>query len=385
MKLDLIETHSIGSENIKTNFNDIGTDKPKRLSYEEMRQSLWEIHEFVQQVLIKDSPGFHITTKRNGSKVIESLALGRDHYKLINNYMARIPLPCKPAGLIGLFLDCCTELRLFFNPFGKPADFHRPGVNGAELFNALLDLIRKRAKKDKRCKRLLNISNDYDLTEMQSIVPYIKALFRQFPKILVVRVDLGYAADEAEKITFERASRDIKRFVNNRHWHACFENCIGFVIGREKGTGSMDDNGGTGRGYHFHCFVLFDGEVKKNDAELAEKIINYWKNRIVNSPRTAVSHHIKAWGHSCNLDKEKYAYCGIGMINHFDELKRSHMLYSLLYITKKSQPLGEDAPIRSKAMSKGNLKPQKIEYRGRRRQLMINGKKVLISREALLA
>lgn len=385
MKHDLIETHSIGSENIKTNFYNIGTDIPKLLSYEEMRQSLWEIHEFVQQVLTKESPGFYISIKRNGSKVIEPLALGRDHYKLINNYMARIPLPCEPAGFIGLFLDCCIELKLFYNPFGKAADFHRPGMIGAELFNALLDLIRKRARKDKRCKKLLNLSKDYDLVEMKSIVSYINAQFRRFPKILVVRVDLGYEANEAEKITFERASRDIKRFVNNRHWHACFENCIGFVIAREKGTGSSQENGGTGRGYHFHCFVLFDGQIEKNDVELSKRVIDYWENRIVNSPRTQDGDRIQVWKHNCNLYKDKYEYCGIGMIQHSDELKRSHLLYSILYITKESQPLGEGASPRSKSISKGNLKLQKIEYRGRKRQLMINGKKVLISREALLA
>lgn len=385
MTNDPIETHSIGYENIDINFDNTRIDKAELISYEAMRQPLWDIHEFVQQVLATESPGFDITTKRNGGKKIEPLRLGRKHYKLINNYMARIPLPCKPAGLIGLFLDCCIELRLFFNPFGKAANFHRPGMNGAEIFNALLVLIRNRAKNDNRCRRLLNISNDYDLVEMKSIVPYINALFRQSPKILVVRVDLGYEADEAEKITFARANKDIGRFVNNRHWHAFFEHCIGFVIGREKGTGAAQENGGNGRGYHYHCFMLFDGQIEKNDEGLGWKIIDYWKNRIVNSPRMPESQRIKAWGHNCNARKDEYQYCGIGMIKHFDELKRSHMFYSILYITKNSQHLGEDAPVRSKAMSKGNLKQKKVEYRGRKRQLMINGKKVLISREALLA
>ncbi len=385
MKPHSNNTHSITSENIELNLDNVRTVNPEQLSYEEMRQPLWAIHEFVQEVLAKDAPGFRITTKKNGSKMVEPLALGRRHYKLMNNYVARIPLPCKPAGLIGLFLDCCIELKLFFNPFGKPIDLHRPGMNGAELFNALLELIRKRAQTDKRCKKLLNLSTDYDLVEMKSIVRYINALFVNYSKILVVRVDLGYAADEAEKITFERASRDINRFVNNRHWHACFKHCIGFVIAREKGTGSAQENGGTGRGYHFHCFVLFDGQIEKNDVELSKQVIDYWENRIVNSPRTPDSDRIQVWKHNCNLYKDKYEYCGIGMIPHSDELKRSHMLYAILYITKESQPLGEAASARSKSMSKGNLKPPKVEYRGRQRQLMINGQRVQVPRQAMRA
>lgn len=86
--------------------------------------------------------------KKNGDKRIEPLSLGKRFYRLMNNFMARVPEGSDPAGFVGLFRDCCIELKLYYNPFGKVGDYHRPGtdgqdMNGAELFNALLELIRK--------------------------------------------------------------------------------------------------------------------------------------------------------------------------------------------------------------------------------------------------
>lgn len=353
--------------------------------YRSIREPLWDIHEFVRQVLSKEAPGFRIFVKKNGEKRIERLALGERFYQRINNFMTRIPEGSQPAGFVGLFRDCCIELQLYYNPFGKTGDYHRPGIdgkgmNGAELFNALLELIRKRAQSDKRCKDYLNFSEDYDFDELKSVVAYIDDLFVDYTKILVVRVDLGYQACETDKITFERAHRDIQRFINYRHWHACFKHCIGYVIGRERGTGSLKENGGHGRGYHFHCFILFDGQKVKNDVELSMKVIDYWQSHIVNSPRTPENERIKTWFCNCNARELDYRYNGIGMVPHSDELKRWHMIFAMIYLTKNSQGLGDDVPPGTRALTKGQCKPRKPETRGRPRRITIQGEKISIQR-----
>lgn len=382
-KQDSIDTHNMGSVSTAS----ATTDAPVRYNYVSMRQSLWDIHEFVRQVLSKEAPGFRITVKKNGDKRVEALALGERFYPLINNFMARIPLPCQPAGFVGLFLDCCIELQLFLNPFGKAGDYHRPGIdgkdiNGAELFNALLALIRKRARNDRRCKDYLNFAEDYDLNELKSVVAYFDDLFMDYSKILVVRVDLGYQAEEADKISFERAHRDIQRFINYRQWHGCFKHCIGYVIGRERGTTPIQIKGGNGRGYHFHCFILFDGQKEKKDVELAEKVIGYWENRIVNSRRTPDDERTKTYFFNCNHKARTagYQYDGIGMVQHSDELKRWHMISALIYLTKHSQALGDDVPPGTRALTKGQYKPRALETRGRPRQIMIQGEKVSVRR-----
>ncbi|WP_150428099.1 inovirus-type Gp2 protein [Dechloromonas sp. CZR5] len=347
------------------------------------REPLWDIFEFVRQVLSKEAPGFRIFVKKNGDKRIEALALGERFYRLMNNFMARIPESTDPAGFVGLFRDCCIELKLYYNPFGKAGDYHRPGadgkdMNGAELFNDLLELIRKRAQHDKRCKNYLNFAEDYDLDELRNVVAYFDDLFVDYSKILVVRVDLGYQACEADKISFERAHRDIQRFINYRQWHTCFKHCIGYVIGRERGTSSNTENGGNGRGYHFHCFMLFNGQKEKNDVELAKQIIDYWQTRIVNSRRTPADARTQTWFCNCNLGH--YRHNGIGMVQHSDELKRWHMISALIYLTKRSQSLGDDVPPGTRALTKGQHKPRALETRGRPRQYMIQGKKVSIQR-----
>ena len=366
--------HSIDSENPIID----STNIPNGDFYRSIREPLWNIHEFVRQVLAKESPGFRVLVSKNGNKRIEPMALGNRFYRLMNNYMGRIASSCQtePAGFVGLFLDCCVELALFYNPFGKPGDYHRPGINGAELFNALLELIRKRARSDRRCKDFLNFSEDYDLVELKGVAEYFDDLFVDFSKILVVRVDLGYQADEAEKISFEQAHSHIQRFINNRHWHHFFDHCIGYVIARERGTGSDLENGDNGRGYHFHCFILFDGQKEKNGVELAKKVIDYWENRIVNSPRTPADERIKTWYCNCNARESNYRYNGIGMVSHADELKRWHMIFAMIYLTKNSQGLGDDVPPGTRALTKGQYKSRELEKRGRPRQFVIQGEKV---------
>jgi hypothetical protein len=377
-------TNSMSATNAHSIESVIDSIQPELVSYRSTRNPLWDIHEFVRRVLSKEAPGFRITVKKNGTKTIEPLALGRWFYPLINHLMARIPLPlpCQPAGFVGLFMDCCIELQLFGNSFGKAGDYHRPGMNGAELFNALLELIRKRARTDRRCKDYLNFGEDYDLDELKSVVTYFDDLFLDYSKILVVRVDLGYQAEEADKITFERAHRDIQRFINYRKWHSCFKHCIGHVIGRERGTNSTEENGGNGRGYHFHCFILFDGQKVKDDVELARKIIDYWENRIVNSPRTPSEERIKTWAFNCNQKarNDGYRYNGIGMVQHSDELKRWHMISALIYLTKNSQALGDDVPPGMRAITKGLHKSKALEMRGRPRLVTVQGERIAVRR-----
>lgn len=361
---------------------------PESSYYQSLREPLWDIHEFVRQVLSKEAPGFHVTVKKNGDKRIVPLALGERFYHLMNNFMGRIPEGSQPAGFVGLFRDCCIELQLFYNPFGKEGDYHQPSIdgkdmNGAELFNALLELIRKRARSDTRCKDYLNFADDYDIDELKGIVEYFDDLFLEYSKILVVRVDLGYQADEADKINFERAHRDIQRFINIRRWYACFQHSIGYVVGRERGTGSVNENGGNGRSYHFHCFFLFDGQKVDDDVDLANKTVDYW-GRILNPRGTPEDERIKAWNFNCNFKawKSAYRYNGIGMVQQSDELKRWHMISAVIYLTKRTQGLGDDVPPRTRTLTKGVHKPRKFERRGRPRQIMIQGDKVTVPRSA---
>lgn len=68
------------------------------------------------------------------------------------------------------------------------------------------------------------------------------------------------------------------------------------------------------------------------------------------------------------------------MVQHSDELKRYHMISALIYLTKRSQGLGDDVPPGTRALTKGEYKPLAIETRGRPRQVMIQGEKVSVRR-----
>lgn len=68
------------------------------------------------------------------------------------------------------------------------------------------------------------------------------------------------------------------------------------------------------------------------------------------------------------------------MVSHSDKLKRWHMISALLYLTKNSQGLGDDVPFGTRALTKGQYKPRKLETRGRPRQMTIQGEKISVRR-----
>ena len=219
---------------------------------------------------------------------------------------------------------------------------------------------------------------------MKSIVRYINALFCLYSKLLVVRVDLGYSAELADSITFDQANDDITRFVNRHQWYPVFANWVGFVIGRERGTGSASENGGNGRGYHYHCYIFFDGQKEKNDKRLAEALTSYWDSRIVNRRNTPDDQRVQTWAHNCHKRDDQYAYSGIGRIAHSDEVKRTNLLYALLYLTKNSQELGDSAPPKSKSISMGQIPAHPYEPRGRPRQLAVGRKSVQVPKTSMV-
>lgn len=124
-----------------------GKINPELLNYEIYRQPLWGIHTFVENVLKTDKPGFDIYTNKRGKTVIKELPLSA-YYYLINDFTSRIPVRSDPVGFIGLFQECSIELGITNARPIAPGDVHLPGMNGAQLFNTLLELI------SRPCKRL---------------------------------------------------------------------------------------------------------------------------------------------------------------------------------------------------------------------------------------
>ena len=283
--------------------------------------------------------------------------LGR-YFPMINGFITRIPNGSNPGRYVELFLECAHELQIHQDGFTEAGMLHRPEMNGAELFNSFLELIRRKAKTIKKYVAAMKYVSNYDDRIFIRLKEYVDRLFLIYSKILVVRLDLEYAEDFSAFVTLSQAQRDIGAFISRRRYSELFMNCIGFVVAREKG-----ENGGA---YHFHAMLFFDGHKQRGDVYLAQRIgEDYWNGYI-----TRVSdkgEDLETRGSYFNCNAGDYEHNGIGMVSHSDEVKRTDLLYALLYLTKNSQEIGKDGRPKMKTITRANMPPLETARLGRPR------------------
>lgn len=328
------------------------------ISYKCTRYDLWDIHRFIEDVLASDEEGFKISTDKKGNKWIHQLSLGR-YFQMIRSFIARIPEGSKPSRYVGLFLECAQELQLHQDGFSKPGAPHRPRMNGAELFNALLKLIREKAKTISKFMKAVKYVANYDERIFFRFKEYVDRLFLIYSKVLVIRLDLEYADEWSPFVTLSQAQRDIGEFISRRRFSKLFENCIGFIVAREKGESEG--------AYHFHAMLFFDGHKQRGDVYLAQRIgEDYWVGYITRI--SAKGKDLETRGHYYNCNAKAYEHHGIGMVSYLDEVKRTDLLYAMLYLTKRSQDIGQDGPPKMRTITRGVMPPLEAARLGRPRE-----------------
>ena len=348
---------------------DSSTDETTRselIDYQCQRFPLWDIHRFVEQVLATDKPGFLIITDKRGKTRIQELPLAW-YFRLLRSYIERIPADVKLCPLIALFQESSAEMGLC-SEVTCAGDFTGPGIKEAERYNALLDLIRTKASTVTRYIEAKTYASTYDKRMFERLQGYIDRLFLVYSKLLVVRLDLEYGDDFAEYITLVQAQQDISRFVSLRRWNKHFEHCVGLIIAREHG-----DNG---CGFHFHCILFFDGQKRQQGINLGKAIgKDYWEGRITRISGQGDTLITRGRHFNCNSRQDEYRYQGIGMISHSDELKRSNLAYSLIYLVKEDQGLEGIAPPKTRTITRSVLPRAPETKRGAPRRISIGGKR----------
>ena len=82
---------------------------------------------------------------------------------------------------------------------------------------------------------------------------------------------------------------------------------------------------GPDKGFHYHMMFFFDGSKVREDGTLAKRIGQYWLNVVTNG---------RGVYYNCNADKSRYKNCGIGMVDHSDNVMRDGLVKAVLYLTK---------------------------------------------------
>ena len=185
---------------------------------------------------------------------------------------------------------------------------------------------------------------------LESTKKYIDDLSKKYSKLNIVRVDLGYTKEDSKSITFEDASKDLNKMLNNtRSKPTVFGEMVGYITKKELGED---------KGVHIHVAIIYNGNIVREDITKAQQIGEYWKNNITKG---------KGVFHNCS--KNEYKNKAVGIIDYKDEEKRKIFDEKVLtYLCKDEQSIDSlKTNIKDRAFTRG-IAPKKKSNAGRPRK-----------------
>jgi hypothetical protein len=193
----------------------------------------------------------------------------------------------------------------------------------------------------------------------ESMMNYIDNLFLRYARLLVLRLDLSYRKNVDNPYMTEnefyaaywQAKHDKEHLFNNMRTNQLFDHMVGNIWRLEYGTD---------KGFHYHCIFFFDGSQVREDIPLANRIGQYWSNNITQG---------RGLYHNCNLHKDDYNRCGIGMMNWNDFELIDNLKSATRYLVKPDDYLNtftNNIDI-GRTFGRGTIQ-EKTETRGRPRQ-----------------
>ncbi|MEH8119995.1 inovirus-type Gp2 protein, partial [Aeromonas allosaccharophila] len=165
-----------------------------------------------------------------------------------------------------------------------------------ELNDVLSDFMHQ-LRSPRHQKQLHNLKRA-DKRNSDSIQKYINALFAQYARLLVVRVDVHFRDD----VTLEEAQEEREYYL--RTIKRKFTRLVGYVWKLEYGES---------RGYHYHIAFIFNGKYLQNDIKIGRLLGEFW--------------HAGSY-YNCNAKRSQYEEWGtdgIGMIHRSDDEKRQKL------------------------------------------------------------
>lgn len=301
----------------------------------EQAENMCHIIRFVEKAISDEMPNISLRAGRLNKEPRYTMNIRTEHFlKLLPRLVTTVSLLPEELAFdesIEVFRSCCHDFDFFQDDHlylsAKPECIgmkYRWGMTFAEVFNKFVQAIRDKANetrfKETRRSRLKELKRGF-----RNGVHYIDGMFERTARLLVIRLDLGYAEKVAPKVTSSRAQQDIRRLLGNRRENKLFRAMKGQFIKREYGVK---------RGIHFHVLLFFDGSIRSNTGhiDLATKIGNYWRDVITNGD---------GWYRNVNANIKEYQrknICGIGPINAHDVELRYNLTHRVLrYFFKSAQ------------------------------------------------
>ena len=243
------------------------------------------------------------------------------------------------------------------NFYYHPADIVGDGEVVSDVFDDFLELMRQDAK-DIGLKKKISDWDSKIKKNRKRLSEFEAEIFGRYARVYAVRLDLEYlktlfsadeifrlmASDADQKtldsdwymggedisepeelrglVPFEEVQSDRRRLLANmKGKKSLFEHLVGYVW-RIECTPQV--------GYHLHLALFFNGAWVDDSSNIAQRIGEYWRDSITSG---------RGRFHNCNFDWDKYSpHYGLGIINHFDAVKRINLRDKVLgYLCKGSQ------------------------------------------------
>lgn len=221
-------------------------------------------------------------------------------------------------------------------------------VNLTNRLNEAIQWIRAEAKsprfQEARIKHMHLSNKNY-----RSLKSYVDSLQAKHAKLLIIRLDLYLtkkvrSEEQIAHADLERYRRHFLRRISTDYCAAM----VGYVWKLEYGLE---------RNHHYHLMLIFNGNELKSDNKISHSLGKLWSDKVTQGRGSYFS---------CNSQKGRYRYCGIGMLEHRDAEKRAALDRACQYLTKTDFFVKYHLPEGARSFGKGTV-DMVVKTRGRRR------------------
>ena len=257
-----------------------------------------------------------------------------------------------------------SELDLLSHPVVLDYKNKESVQHYADLFNLFIERLIKHIQ-SASFKKKIRDRNYTKSANKKACIRLFNHLIAKFAKVLVVRIDfslkreIGTIMKHASTMGIPHSRNDLcilkkymAKFKNNFRNNNLLNAIEGYIFQYEYSHAT---------GFHIHAYFFFDGNKHREDISIAQYISDYWKKITQNQGSTYI----------CNMKKEQYRYCGIGMIHYSDTEKQKFLIQTFDYICKADQ-FFTFAPLKNTRRFQCSELPKPKANSGRSRTLISN-------------
>jgi hypothetical protein len=253
------------------------------------------------------------------------------YYLPIRGYRKRGLLKIRAfSPYITAYLQWMDDIDQSVNSFDTLRSIHGQTVCYQALEQKIYKCFEKLSEKlsNPQFQKLILKSQKTSYKNYNSMLSYIDKLFKNWARLLVVRVDLSYNAEIAdirrrERFTmaehvseFQQVQADLKRLFDNRRHNKIFDDLLGYIWKLEYGVT---------RGYHYHVIFFFDGSIRRGDISIGKQIGEHWNENITQG---------RGAYFNVNGSKCRYQNDIRGAVNYSDTEARKGLMYLAKYFSK---------------------------------------------------